>query len=174
MRQIVNVQEERQMNTQQLLTHALGRAGVEEGNTLKEIAQKLEDHLTPKVELVERSVEKLILDITSSVDAPLFTALCSGNKNLKAYAVPDGIQNGLTRISHFDRVVSEFYNDTMLIRIDLVELLRMVPLGATVRITIRKISTEGKKVLSEVSGILLPSGKKIMTPTQVTTVEHQH
>jgi hypothetical protein len=160
-------------NTTQMLLEAYARAGIIEGDSLEEHADKLRKHLAPKVEKVERTEEMLAVEITSSVDASLFDGLTCGNRHLTEYTYPDGKMSGLTRIGHCDLTVSSLYEGATLTEISKVRLTQVVLPGDTVRITIRKIRDRevrgGMLTWSSLEGCLAESGEEIFEPCQVTT-----
>lgn len=169
-----NITEGSDMNIiTKLILGAFERAEIAEGDSLEEKAEKLRRHLSPKVQEIERTEERLVLEITSSVDASLFDGITCGNQHLPAYAYPDGKMSGLTRIGHCDHTVSSLYKNAILTEISKVRLTRIVHPGETVRITIEKISTHavrgGQMIRSSLSGCIATSGKEIFEPCEVRT-----
>jgi len=164
--------------TTNLLLGALGRASVRQGDSLETIAEKLRVHLSPTVEVVEESETKLVLEITSSLDASLFDGVTCGNQHLHIYTF-DGKMSGLTRIGHCDHTVSRLCPNAILTEISKVRLTRVVKAGQAVRITIEKIpDTEqtnriGTEIRCSLSGCIAETGKEIFEPCEVSaTIPH--
>ena len=159
--------------TTRLLLEAYARAGIVEGDSLEDHADKLRKHLSPTVREVERTAAMLVMEITSSVDASLFDGITCGNRHLPAYTYPDGKMSGLTRIGHCDNAVSSLYEGATLTEISKVRLTRVTHPGDTVRITIKKIRADekwgGTLTVSSLEGCLVGSGKEIFEPCEVTT-----
>jgi hypothetical protein len=157
-----------------MLLPALERAGITDQDNLIETAEKLRLHLAPQVVEVERTDKKLVVEITSNIDASLFDGITCGNHHIASYTFPGGKMSGLTRIGHCDHIVSLMYPGATLIHISEVALTRVVLVGETVRITLEYIGEEllfgHTMIRSALSGFLQKNGKEIFKPCTVLTV----
>tara|TARA_B100000508_G_scaffold133732_1_gene123864 strand:- start:4460 stop:4978 length:519 start_codon:yes stop_codon:yes gene_type:complete len=158
----------------QLLIDALTRANISDGEPVESVAAKIVNHLNPKLREVERSETKVVVDVTSSVDAGIFCALTTGNPKIADYAFPDGKQSGLVRFGQCDRLVADVLGETLISVVE-IAFTRQVPVGDTVRLTIERGAAVPNEKLrgfvtkNTITGVLLPSGKPMMRPSTVIT-----
>lgn len=157
-----------------MLIEALKRAGIEDGMSVQEIADRLEIHLSPKAEPVSKNGTEVRMYITSSVDAGLFCGVTTGNPEIQKYLFPDGKQSGLVRFGQCDRLVGEALGEQLL-SIVKISFTREVLIGETVCLVIKLGTPEessrpkGMIRTSTITGTRLSDGKQVMEPSQVIT-----
>ena len=162
------------MNEQiRLLMHALSNAGIGDGLPLMTIAGKIVEYFPPQVVEIERTDTKCVLEIKSCPDTSLVISVLTGGKNPEAYAQPDGHEHALVRIGSCSLTVSHFFPGEILAEIKRVKLIRRIPLGAAVNITLTKKEFEltkgGFMTTSLMEGCLTETGKAIFAPSDVIT-----
>ena len=154
----------------ELLTLALERAGIP--NAL-EVATKMVAYFPPQVKEIERTEDKCVLEIASCPDASIVSAVISGGMRVSSYALPDGHEHTLMRIGNCALTVGHFFEGEQLTKIILVELIRPIPLGEKVHISLTKgesrANAHGTLTTSDLKGWLPRTGKDVFTPTQVVT-----
>lgn len=159
-----------------LIRDALVRAGIKPGDSLDTQAIKLDRHLYPEFTVVEQTDTKLVVDITSSVDAGLFSGLTAGNQHLPLYVGESGKMNSLTRIGHCDQIVSMMYKRAILTKISLVSFRQIVQLGETVRITLEETKQrevrDGILISCNLSGCRPETDEPIFEPCVVTVYQY--
>jgi hypothetical protein len=157
-------------NRLELLTAAFERADIPNA---QEVAAKVIAYFPPQVTEIERTEDRCVLEISSCPDASIVSAVLSGGIHVSSYALPDGHEHTLMRIGNCALTVGHFFKEEQLTKIILVELIRPIPLGEKVHISLTKgesvVTRHGTFTTSDLKGWLPSTGKHVFTPTQVVT-----